>query len=416
MITSANSFELYARDLSIDWAEKDQHWHWTSMEDTNGVQMEMAELVEVCWLDVKTNFPTQMLTPGTSYEVSFVLKAKGGAEGFAKSPVTLKLDLPNQKPVERTEDLSYMQGEKWKEIRVGEFGLSSTKFIIRPTTWKVFSGKNYWGGLLEDPHVDLRKYITFYGERVDAIYDSINDDKTDPSSQDRSTWIGYVAVATDYGVKVLGRRDILVCWRGTSSDAEWIKNFQFPLTSAEDIFPFIRHPTVHQGFHSIYTTPKSASKKTSARDQVFEEVRKWVNEYQNEEVSITVTGHSLGAALATMNVVDMVSNGYNMPISNPNKEFLVTAFAFASPKVGDVSFQTEFNNRMTKAKLRLLRIENNQDVVTILPPGNFVAVGYEIPISTTNASADEGDKLSKAHSLKNYIRELVALSSTTPSA
>ncbi|XP_031251608.1 phospholipase A1-IIgamma-like [Pistacia vera] len=166
----------------------------------------------------------------------------------------------------------------------------------------------------------------------------------------------------------------------------------------QTLFPFIRHPTVHQGFYSIYTTPKSASKKTSARDQVFEEVRKLVNEYQNEEVSITVTGHSLGAALATMNAVDMVSNGYNMPISNPNKEFLVTAFAFASPKVGDVSFQTEFNNHMTKAKLRLLRIENNQDLVTRLPLGNFVAVGYEIPISTTNASADEGGKLSKAHS------------------
>ncbi|XP_031251610.1 uncharacterized protein LOC116109523 [Pistacia vera] len=386
MITSANSFELYATDLLIAWGQDTRYWKWTSMKDTIGVQMEMAELVEVCWLDVKTNFPTQMLTPGTSYEVSFVLKTKGGAEGFAKSPVTLKLDLPNQKPVERTEDLSYMQGEKWKEIRVGEFvtscnmsgnmkilmyhhddftikkGLVVNKIIIRPTTRKVFSGKNYWGGLLEDPHVDLRKYITFYGERVDAIYDSINDDKTDPSrfgfpkyeetklfsevgldkdnkskiyevkkyiyakidvpfpvelvSQDRSTWIGYVAVATDYGVKVLGRRDILVCWRGTSSDAEWIRIFSSS-NLCEDIFPSSVIPRCTRDF-----TPSTQRQNRLPKKQVLEIrfSRKLENGEMNTKTrnSITVTGHSLGAALATMNAVDMVSMD-NMPISNPTR-------------------------------------------------------------------------------------------------
>lgn len=179
--------------------------------------------------------------------------------------------------------------------------------------WKELSGKNDWEGLLDPLNINLRQYIIHYGERVQAVYDSFNYDKTsglygfplyapkdifsnvglekgnsyhytvtnylyamididsnfDWIVKDQSTWIGYVAVATDYGVKVLGRRDILVCWRGTSSDAEWIKNLQFVIpTHAQLIFPKAAAAKVHRGFYSIYTTPDPESGNKSARDQV----------------------------------------------------------------------------------------------------------------------------------------------------
>lgn len=138
--------------------------------------------------------------------------------------------------------------------------------------------------------------------------------------------------------------------------------------------------------------------------------RRWVTAYQDEEVSITVTGHSLGAALATMNAADIVSNGFNMPSTGQiNKEFLVTAIVFASPRVGNVEFKKEFD-QLTKVngKPRLLRITNSSDIITGVPPSPFVEVGANnITIGTTTASADEGTY--KAHNLKNYIRELRAL-------
>ncbi|KAK5831326.1 hypothetical protein PVK06_015121 [Gossypium arboreum] len=85
-----------------------------------------------------------------------------------------------------------------------------------------------------------------------------------------SNWIGYVALATDEGKDVLGRRDIAIAWRGTVETLEWIDDVEFNLVSPEKIFGDPSDAKVHEGWYSIYTSedPRSPYNKTSARDQV----------------------------------------------------------------------------------------------------------------------------------------------------
>ncbi|KAK4437347.1 Phospholipase A1-IIgamma [Sesamum alatum] len=197
-----------------------------------------------------------------------------------------------------------------------------------------------------------------------------------------SNWIGYVAVATDEGRLALGRRDILVAWRGTIQPIEWVKDLEYPLVSASKIVGRGGGGDVHQGFLSIYMSEnqKSRFNKTSARDQVLSEVKRLVEHYKDEEISITSTGHSMGAALSTLSATDIACNGHNKLDNNSNKTCPVTAFNFASPLVGDSNFRDTLKSTND---LHILSILNVPDIIPHLPAMiGYTSVGIELPIDS----------------------------------
>ncbi|XP_019168959.1 PREDICTED: phospholipase A1-II 1-like [Ipomoea nil] len=279
--------------------------------------------------------------------------------------------------------------------------------------WRVLSGSDNWEGLLEPLDSDLRRYLIHYGTMVSPATDSfINEPASKnvglsryarrnllancglvkgnpfkyevtkyfyapsiipipdegynvrPTRADavlkESNWNGYVAVATDEGKVALGRRDILIVWRGTIRKSEWNENITFWFVKAPLFFGQNSDPLVHKGWYDMYTTINQDSQlnKKSARDQISEEVARLVELYKDEEISITVTGHSLGSSLATLNAVDMAFNPFRPDIP-------VTAFLYASPKVGDENFKNAISNQQN---LRALRITDVNDLVPIIPP------------------------------------------------
>ncbi|CAD6334893.1 unnamed protein product [Miscanthus lutarioriparius] len=306
--------------------------------------------------------------------------------------------------------------------------------------WRELQGDNSWKGLLDPLDMDLRKSIISYGELAEATYDGFNTERRSPHAgacmygysdllassgvaaaghyevtrfiyatsgqplpdafllrplealkdvwSRESNFMGYVAVATDEGAAALGRRDIVVAWRGTVQSLEWVNDLGFTPVPAAPVLgsKAAANPLamVHMGFLSMYTSSHAGSKfnKTSARDQVFEEVRRLVELYKDEEMSITITGHSLGAAISILNAVDIVSNGVNVPggSSSTNKPPCpVTAIVFACPHVGDRFFRAAFQSFKD---LKALHVKNAGDVVPMYPPLAYVDVAVTLNINT----------------------------------
>ncbi|XP_071721180.1 phospholipase A1-IIgamma-like isoform X2 [Rutidosis leptorrhynchoides] len=321
--------------------------------------------------------------------------------------------------------------------------------------WKTLSGEEHWSSLLDPLDIDLRRYIIHYGEMAQATRDAFNKEKASkyagsslykknhllskveieqgnpfkynvtkyfygtssiplPSFlvkslsreawSKESNWIGYVAVATDEGKVALGRRDIVIAWRGTVETTEWINDLKFDLVSANEIFKDNNDVKIQHGWYSIYTSddPRSPFNKSSARDQVLEEVKRLVELYKNEDISLTVVGHSMGAALATLNAIDIVYNGYNKPESTPKNICPVTAFVFASPRVGDSDFAKLFKSHND---IRVLRIHNANDVVPHYPIMiGYEHVGEELAIDTSKSPylRSPGD-IQRWHDMETYL-------------
>ncbi|KAK9927645.1 hypothetical protein M0R45_024821 [Rubus argutus] len=315
------------------------------------------------------------------------------------------------------------------------------------TRWRDLSGEGEWEGLLDPLDIDLRRYIIHYGERAGAI-EVVKEPKSKnyrlpryarghlfskmglengnpykyavkkylyaaihlPSSIGKSNFLGFVAVTTDEGAKVLGRRDVLISWRGTQLVHEWDVDNDIPLVSASDILGEENVPMVHHGWLSYYTTKdllSSQNRFDSCRDQVLAALKEVLDEYKGEEISITVTGHSMGAAMATLNATDIVRNQHNTLADQPNKVIPVTAIVFASPRLGNEGFEKVFSGLKN---LHVLRVTNDQDLVPKLPYGAYDHVGKELRIDTLKSpylkvipEKNVEERLGSFHDLQVYL-------------
>ncbi|KAF8029572.1 hypothetical protein BT93_E2093 [Corymbia citriodora subsp. variegata] len=312
-------------------------------------------------------------------------------------------------------------------------------------SWTELSGETNWEGMLDPLDEDLRMYLIHYGERVQAIGDAFNaqtesdgyglslypmdklfsevglETANNPFRYQvtqylyvpnllQKSWIGYVAVSTDEGTKNLGRRDILVAWRGTMEAMEAWLDIHDDLVAAPDIFNGDSEIRIHSGWYLLYRSKDILNlyTKHSVRDQVLREVRKQVDLYasKGETISITVAGHSLGAGLATISALDIVTNGYNVPTEQPEKACLVTAFPFASPKVGDENFEAKFSSYK---KLHALRVTNAVDIIPFLPPVRYYHVGEQLLVDSRKSgylkpvTTGLGSAMEIGHQLETYL-------------
>ncbi|KAK8568883.1 hypothetical protein V6N13_106764 [Hibiscus sabdariffa] len=119
-------YMLSARDLSIVWGDTPSYWRWISMPESRFE--EVAELINVCWFEIRGKIAISMLSPITHYKAYFVFKPTTGAYGFDFHPAEASFGVVGTEGCKRNVYLSADRGARQRyhivPRRIGLFGRS----------------------------------------------------------------------------------------------------------------------------------------------------------------------------------------------------------------------------------------------------------------------------------------------------
>ncbi|KAG9451698.1 hypothetical protein H6P81_004602 [Aristolochia fimbriata] len=282
-------------------------------------------------------------------------------------------------------------------------------------SWREINGRDDWVGMLDPLDPLLQEELIRYGEMAQSCYDAFDNDPfskysggckyhpddfftllgigesaryevtrylyatinvqlpnffrkspRDDSWTANANWMGYVAVSDDETTRRIGRRDIAVAWRGTATRLDWVAdlmNYLVPVSS-EGLPSPDRDVKVQSGFINLYTDKVRQEEKKfcthSARERILAEVYRLAEMYKDEEISITLTGHSLGGALAVLSAYDIAEMGINVATG---RRIPICVFPFSGPRVGN----SRFKERMEELGVKVLRVVNVRDMVPKVP-------------------------------------------------
>ncbi len=175
---------------------------------------------------------------------------------------------------------------------------------------------------------------------------------------------------------------LYLVFRGTEKGLDWVNNFQF----RQQIYPYGDETATdvrfHRGFMSAYF---------AVRDRVLEAMAAY------PECGLTVTGHSLGGAIATIAALDIQ---YNITSRTGQS---IQLYTFGAPRVGNTALVNSFKKRVPHS----YRFVYGWDVVTRVPRS---WQGYEhVPEEQVLGSRWTWQVVSRRisdHAIGNYVRAL----------
>ncbi|MEH1941477.1 MAG: lipase family protein [Nostoc sp.] len=169
-----------------------------------------------------------------------------------------------------------------------------------------------------------------------------------------------------------GSDNVYVIFRGTRRFVEWFKDANIELVTFNDstnerskrveIKGEIADGVVQENQSSLIipNIDNDFGFVTAGFRGIYVSLRKKLIEALNQKspnAKVFVTGHSLGGALATLAIPDILKNTH---FKNPDN---IVLYTFASPRCGDRNFAMSFQ----KLGVRHWRIANTEDFITTLP-------------------------------------------------
>ena len=126
-------------------------------------------------------------------------------------------------------------------------------------------------------------------------------------------------------------------------------------------------------------------------------------------MSITITGHSLGSALAILSAYDIAESG--LDVLDNMREVPISVLSFSGPRVGN----TRFQKRVEGLGVKVLRVFNVHDKVPTVPGlvlnEHTSSLVQRITDWTTWFYAHVGEELCLDHTRSPFVKENLDLSS-----
>ncbi|KAI5120004.1 hypothetical protein M0805_008465 [Coniferiporia weirii] len=149
------------------------------------------------------------------------------------------------------------------------------------------------------------------------------------------------------------KQEIVVAYRGSIQFQDFITDLDFPLVDYSS--PGVTNTSgvkTHQGFLTAFN---------SAADIVLSNVTDQLNKYPS--YSLVSTGHSLGAALASLGGVSLAANFPNVPLK---------VYTYGQPRTGNSAYASLAEDLIGAGNI--YRTVETYDGVATIPPTSF---GYE---------------------------------------
>jgi hypothetical protein len=207
-----------------------------------------------------------------------------------------------------------------------------------------------------------------------------------------------------------------VAFRGTevcSTTSTMIQNALYNLNYTSQEHPIAAGAEVQKGFHDALHEKVDGNSFIDNIVERMQAIQASVQEQpgdENKQLSVELTGHSLGGALSILAAQELTDKGFN----------ITNITAVAPPPVGNAAFTEAYNNEFGEITTTLISMEDTIALSGALNPKTRLHVGTSVEISpspaydlivddtplTSSSFADLINSDPKVHSTDMYLESL----------
>ncbi|XZO00435.1 MAG: lipase family protein [Microcoleus sp.] len=211
--------------------------------------------------------------------------------------------------------------------------------------------KGVEASISEQVEVDIPQSPTSQNNDTDPIGDNVDNAQKAIKNTAKEVVKIKKKIPVYFGFVLSSKKHNIIVFRGTQRTIEWILNINAVYATNDRKVASRLYGAIHPGFSTIYS---------NISVQTLEAAKKL-----NPSVPCYISGHSLGAAIATLAAIDIAVN-------IPRLQKQVQLYTYASPRVGDRVFAREHNRVVPNS----YRVVNLADAITLVPFTVFFKTEY----------------------------------------